>query len=210
VDIIMLVVDLVKYNDPEIPVILKNVDEAGKPCVLVINKIDLLPKDAVLPVIKKFSNEHSFRSIIPVSAQKGDGIDLIVGDLKKMLRPGPAFFPEDMKSDQPEEFLVSEVIREKIYFLTRKELPYSSAVTVTRIEQAPEKALVSIAASIHVESESQKAIMIGHKGKMISDIGRSSRLELEKILRTHVYLDLVVKVDKNWSKDTRALRRLGY
>jgi len=210
VDIIMLVIEMHRHDDPEIRLILKNIDKTGKPCVLIINKTDQLPKDAILPIIDKYSGKHSFNSIIPISALKGDGTDLVVSDLKSMLMPGPAFFPEDMLSDQSEAFLVSEIIREKIYFHTRKELPYSSAVTVDNIEEVPEKNLVSINARIHVESESQKAIMIGHKGKMIKAIGRSSRLELEKLFGTRVFLGLIAKVEKNWSKDTRALRRLGY
>ena len=134
----------------------------------------------------------------------------MIAELKARLAPGPAFFPEDMKTDQSDLFLVSEVIREKIYLHTRDELPYSSAVTVERIEEIPEKGLVSIWAQIHVESDSQKAILIGKKGGMIKSIGQSSRRELEKIFATHVYLDLTVRVEKNWSRDTRALRRLGY
>ncbi len=131
-------------------------------------------------------------------------------ELRSTLRPGPAFFPEEMKTDQSDAFLVSEIIREKIYLYTRQELPYSSAVTVERIEEIPEKSLVSIWAQIHVESDSQKAILIGHKGKMIKTIGRSSRFELEKIFKTHIFLDLTVRVEKNWSKNTRGLRKLGY
>jgi len=115
-----------------------------------------------------------------------------------------------MKTDQSDAFLVSEIIREKIYNYTKQELPYSSAVTVESIEEIPKKGLVSISARIHVESDSQKVILIGKKGHMIKLIGQSSRQELETIFGTHVYLDLRVRVEKNWSKDTRALRRLGY
>ena len=115
-----------------------------------------------------------------------------------------------MITDQSESFLIAEIIREKIYFHTHHELPYSSAVTVEQTEAIPEKNLISISARVHVESDSQKAILIGRKGRMVKAIGRSSRLELEKIFGSGIYLDLMVRVEKNWSRDTRALRRLGY
>ena len=115
-----------------------------------------------------------------------------------------------MKTDQSDPFLVSEIIREKIYLHTRRELPYSSAVTVDKMEEMQDKNLLSLRARIHVESDSQKVILVGRKGRMIKAIGQSSRGELEKILRTRIYLDLMVRVEKNWSRNTRALRRLGY
>jgi GTP-binding protein Era len=115
-----------------------------------------------------------------------------------------------MTTDISEGFLISEIIREKIYVHTRKELPYSSAVTIDNIKENPHNDLLSISARIHVETASQKKILIGRGGKMIKAIGRSARLELEKIFGVRVYLDLMVRVEKNWSRDTRALRRLGY
>jgi GTP-binding protein Era len=115
-----------------------------------------------------------------------------------------------MNTDQTESFVIEEIIREKIYLLTQQELPYSSAVTLEGLEESPERNLVSISARIHVETDSQKGILIGRRGKMIKEIGRLSRMEIEKILGTRVYLKLTVHVEKNWSRDTRALRRLGY
>jgi len=115
-----------------------------------------------------------------------------------------------VRTDQSESFLVSEMIREKIYLHTRKELPYSSAVTVERLEERPERDLVSISAKIHVESESQKGILIGQGGKMIKKIGETARENLERFFGSRVFLELLVRVDKNWSKDPRTLRRLGY
>ncbi|MDY6972968.1 MAG: KH domain-containing protein, partial [Thermodesulfobacteriota bacterium] len=112
--------------------------------------------------------------------------------------------------DQSEAFMVAEIIREKIYSSLKKELPYSSAVTVDKMEEIPKKDLLSISARIHVEADSQKGILIGHGGKMIKTIGRFARLEIEKIFGVRVYLDLIVRVEKNWSRDTKALRRLGY
>jgi GTP-binding protein Era len=127
-----------------------------------------------------------------------------------MLKTGPALFPPEMTTDQSESFLVSEIIREKIYHHTSQELPYSSAVTVESMEENPEKNLVSIEARIHVESESQKGILIGQRGGMIKSIGQAAREEIERMLGSKVFLDLKVRVEKNWSRNPRALRRLGY
>lgn len=210
VDVVMMLIEMLQPDDPDISLILRNLEGMEKPMLLLINKIDMGSKEMLLPIIEEFSKLQVFDVIIPISALTGDGIERLLEELKWKLRPGPAFFPEGMKTDQSEAFLVSEIIREKIYNYTKQELPYSSAVTVESIEEIPDKGLVSISARIHVEADSQKVILIGRKGRMIKSIGQSSRRELETIFGTHVYLDLRVRVEKNWSKDTRALRKLGY
>lgn len=210
VDIIGLMIGMDRPDDPDILRVLKNLKKAEKPSLLLINKIDKGPRERVLPIMETFRTRYPFEAMIPISALKGDGLGDLLGELKSRLRPGPVFFPADMKTDQPESFLVAEIVREKIYRHTRRELPYSSAVSVERIEEVSGKNLLAIEAKIHVESESQKAIFIGQKGAMIKAIGRSSRLEIEKLLGTRVFLDLLVRVEKNWSKDPKALRRLGY
>ena len=210
VDLVMMMMEMLHPDDPDISLILRNLKRIEKPVLLIINKIDTGSKETLLPIIDAFSRLQVFDALIPISALKGDGIEGLLEELKSRLRPGPAFFPEDIRTDQSDAFLISEFIREKIYLHTRQELPYSAAVTVESIEEIPDKGLVSISAQIHVESDSQKAILIGKKGRMIKSIGQASRHELEKIFGTHVYLDLRVRVEKNWSKDSRALRRLGY
>jgi GTP-binding protein Era len=210
VDILMLVIEMSRPDDPEILSILENIKKTKKPVILVINKIDKCPKENLLPVIDSYSRQYSFDVIIPISALKGDGIERLLEELKKKITPGPQFFPEDMTTDQSEAFLVSEIIREKIYLHTGRDIPYSSAVTVERMEGIPEKGLISISAIIHVESESQKAIMIGRRGGKVRNIGKASRLELEKIFGSRIFLELFVRVEKNWSRDPRALQRLGY
>jgi len=210
VDLVMVMVEMLHPDDPDISLIVKNLKRIEKPALLIINKIDTGSKATLLPIIDAFSRLQVFEAIIPISALKGDGIEGLLEELKSRLRPGPAFFPEDIRTDQSDAFLISEFIREKIYLHTRQELPYSAAVTVESIEEIPEKSLLSISAQIHVESDSQKVILIGKKGRMIKSIGQASRRELEKTFGTHVYLDLRVRVEKNWSRDTRALRRLGY
>jgi GTP-binding protein Era len=210
VDMVLLMIEIGHPNDPKISSIVENFKRMRKPCILVINKIDMMAKEHLLPVIDHYRQVYDFEDIIPVSAIKGDGLDMLLDRLKESLRPGPQFFPLDMKTDQSEVALVSEIIREKIYSHTSKELPYSSAVSVDKMEEIPAKNLLAIAARIHVERESQKAVLIGKRGRMIKAIGRSARLELEKMFGVRIYLDLIVRVEKNWTRDTRALRRLGY
>ena len=210
VDMVLLMIEVGRPNDDEIPPIVESLKRMKKPCTLVINKIDMAPKEQLLPVIDHFRQIYHFDAIIPVSALKGDGVEGLLDRLKQGLRPGPAFFPADMQTDQSEVALVSEIIREKIYYHTKKELPYSSAVTVDKMEEIPAKNLLSIVARIHVERDSQKKVLIGKGGRMIKSIGRSARLDIEKVFNVRTFLELIVRVEKNWTKDTRALRRLGY
>ena len=210
VDILVLMIEMFHPQAPELPMILSSIRKSKKPSVLVINKIDKGPKEKLLPIIDTYREARSVRSIIPVSALTGDGVESLLRELKSMLREGPAFFPADVHTDQSESFLVSEMIREKIFLYTRQELPYSSAVTVEHLEELSKKHLVSISARIHVESESQKGILIGQGGKMIKKIGQAAREDLENFFGNRVFVELLVRVDKNWSKDPRTLRRLGY
>jgi GTPase len=210
VDIVLVMVQLGDVDEGAMGPMLKTIKEAMRPCVLLINKIDKGSKEDLLPLMAAYNGMAAFDAIIPISARTGDGVDLLLGALRARLQPGPRFFPEDMETDQSESFLIAEVIREKIYLHARQELPYACAVTVDRIADMPKKDLLSIAARIHVETESQKGILIGRKGRMIQTVGRSARMELEKVFGVRVFLDLTVRVEKNWTRDTRALQRLGY
>lgn len=210
VDLAVVMIEKQRPHDQEIPLVLKNLKQAGKPAILVINKIDLGPKEALLPIIDHYRSLFPFKAIVPVCALTGGGIDDLKGLLKAELAPGPAFFPPEITTDQTESFLAAEVIREKIYQHTGDEIPYSSAVTIENMTEKSDKGLLVITGLIHVESDSQKGILIGQGGKMIKAIGRSARVELEELFGIHVYLDLTVRVEKNWSRNPRALRRLGY
>jgi len=210
VDVIAAMIDMHHPDASEISIILSNLKRSKIPSLLVINKIDRGEKAKLLPIMDAYRSRYPFDAIIPISALTGDGVDRLLKQLQSMLKAGPALFPPDMKTDQSESFLVSEMIREKIYHLTTRELPYSSAVTVESIEENSEKNMVSIEARIHVESESQKGILIGQGGRMIKSIGQASRQDIERMLGSKVFLDLKVRVEKNWSKNPRALRRLGY
>ncbi|MCP4575156.1 MAG: GTPase Era [Deltaproteobacteria bacterium] len=210
VDIILMMIEVGAREDPAVPSIINGLKSIKKPLFLAVNKIDKVEKERILPILGDYGERLPFDALIPISALKGYGVDALLHQLKLRLKSGPRFFPSDMNTDQSEAFMVSEIIREKIYQYLSQELPYSCAVTVFQIEDVPEKNLVSIGAGIHVETESQKGIFIGRGGKMIKNIGRSARLELEALFEARVYLDLAVRLEKNWSKDTRALKRLGY
>jgi GTP-binding protein Era len=210
VDILLPMIQLERPDDPESLGLMDRLKPVKKPCLLVINKIDLKPREVLLAIMDRYRSIYSFDGIIPISALTGEGVTTLLEEIKRLLTPGPQFFPEDMETDQPESLFVCEIIREKIYGFTRDEVPYSCAVTLTKLEEDPKKNLVSIWARIHVETGSQKGILIGRAGNKIRAIGRSARLELEKIFAMRVFLDLTVTVDKNWSRDGRSLRRLGY
>lgn len=210
VDLLLVMVDATRADGFETGHLLRHLDGLKKPCILVMNKIDRISKKHLLPAMDACRKKFPFDAILPVSALKGDGVDILLDELKKRLKPGPRLFPEDMETDQSEQTFISELIREKIYHHMSKELPYSAAVTVERLADLPHKNLLVISACIHVETESQKKIFIGRKGRTIKAIGRSARLELERVFQGKVYLELRVRVEKNWGKDARALRRLGY
>jgi GTPase len=209
-DIAMLVTDVSRPDDPEISSIISILKKFKRPVALVVNKVDKVEREKIFAVLDYYGKMNLFDCIIPVSALKNYGIEEVIKELKKRLKPGPEFFPRDMVTDQSEAFLVSEIIREKIYLHTRNELPYSAAVTIEQLQDVPEKDLIRISAVIHLETASQKAIIVGRGGAKIKEIGTASRLELEKRFGAKVFLELFARVEKNWSKDTRALRRLGY
>jgi GTP-binding protein Era len=210
VDLICFLIEADRPENDENDLILKNLRRAGKPVVLAINKIDLVPRGELLPVIGRYSQLFPFREIIPISALSGDGVEILAEEILRMLPEGPPLFPEDMVTDQTERFLVSEFIREKILHRTREEIPYAAAVVIEEFKEKEEKNLVVISATILVERDSQKGILIGEKGRTLKEIGRLAREEIESLLGTKVFLELWVKVEKNWRDDPRALRRLGY
>ena len=168
VDIILLVVGFEEpANNSALNSILKILGKTDKLAILAINKIDLLKKENLLPIIEIYYKMNRFDSIIPVSALYGDGLETLIGEIKKRLSPGPQFFPPDMVTDRSEEFLITEIVREKIYYHTREELPYSCAVTIEKIKEDPKKNLLAVMATIFVEKASQKGIIIWKNGRMI-------------------------------------------
>jgi GTP-binding protein Era len=210
VDVVCLLIEANSPGHEENDWILENLQKVRKPVFLAINKIDLVPKGNLLSIMERFSQKRSFEQIIPISAVLGEGVDILVRELLKILPEGPRFFPEDMVTDLPERFLAAELIREKVFHLTREEIPYATAVAIEEFKEREEKNLVVIRATIQVERETQKGILIGEKGKRLKEIGRLAREEMEALLGVRVFLELWVKVEKNWRDDPRALRRLGF
>ncbi|MFP4037858.1 MAG: GTPase Era, partial [Desulfobacteraceae bacterium] len=209
VDLAAVMIDAGRPDDSDVDIILSRLRSVSRPAVLIINKIDTGPKELLLPIMDSFASRHPFEAIVPVSALRGEGVDLLLEEIRPRLCPGPRLFPEDMETDQTEEFMAAEIIREKIFIRVRQELPYAAAVGLDAFEERGGKGPLYIAARIHVESASQKKILVGKGGAMIREIGRSARMELEKRFGTRVYLDLTVRVEKNWTRDARALRRMG-
>jgi len=210
VDILLIVMDITHTHDEDFDNILRQYKNINIPVILVINKIDKITPEKLLPVIDHYSKEFTFKAIVPISALTGNGVDGLLSEIEKELEPGPEYYPREMITDQPEDFVIAEIIREKIYYKTKREIPYSAAVTVLDIKENPQKNLLSISARIHVESESQKGIIIGKGGKMIREIGKAARIDLEKVFGIHVFLELQAKVEKNWTRNTKSLRKLGY
>ncbi len=208
VDIVLLMVEPQKPGTEETAIIDLFKQRKNLTVFLLINKIDTIRKSELLPIIEKYSLLYPFDEIIPVSAVRGDGLDIVLGKIIDRLPEGPKYYPDDIFTDQLERFMVAEIIREKIMSLTEEEIPYSVAVEVTQWEEKED--MIVINANIYVEKESQKGIIIGKRGAMLKAIGIASREEIEGLLNTRVYIELWVKVKKDWRKKTGTLRELGY
>lgn len=189
---------------------IEQIDGVSAPVILVLNKVDLLEKELLLPMIKQYSELYSFHAVMPLSALTGEGTDAVVDELLGLLPLGPRYFPEDIPTDASERFLATEIIREKVFLLTGQEIPYSTAVTIESFQEDTKKGLTTIHASIVLERSSQKGIVIGKGGKKLKSIGIAARKDIEKMLDQKVLLKLWVKVRKNWSKDGRFLKELGF
>jgi len=180
---------------------------AGK-AILALNKIDRVPKPKLLPLMDAFAKEFPFAALVPISALKGDGCEELLREILKNLPEGEPFFPEDQVTDQPERFLVGEIIREKAIDLTYHEVPHALAVVVDQFEELPN--LLRVHITMHVERDSQKKILIGHKGEMLKKIGTAARKELETLLGTKVFLGLFVKVAPDWRENPQKVRELNW
>jgi len=210
VDAILFLVEADAPAGSQEALILELLAEVRTPVILVINKIDLVPKDALLERMGTYGRMYAFREIIPVSALTGDGVGLIVDAVYNHLPEGPLYFPDEILTDLPERFIVAELIREKVFRLTRDEVPYSVAVEIESFKERPDGSLISISAVINVERDSQKGIVIGKKGEMLKKIGMQARREIEQLLDTKVFLELFVRVRKDWSENRQMLREFGY
>lgn len=209
VDMILLVVDA---SDPALKAeegTLKQLQRQKKPVLAALNKIDRIPGKHLFGIVESLSDRYRFEKIIPVSARHGSGVDELIQAMETLLPQGPAFFPEESLTDLPQRFIAAELVREQVFRLTGQEIPYAAAVTIERFQEQAETNLVKIDATIHVERESQKGILIGKNGSKLKAIGTAARKEIEKMVDARVFLKLFVRVQENWSKDTKALRRFG-
>jgi GTP-binding protein Era len=209
VDLVLYLAEAVSPDPAREEPVLELLAKAGKPVVLAINKIDLVPRESLLSMIDAFAALHPFREIVPVSAASGDGVERLIGCITGYLPEGPLYFPEDILTDLPERFVVAEIIREKVFRLTHDEIPYSTAVEIDSFKERPD-GLVAISATVNVERDSQKGIVIGKRGAMLKRIGSEARRDIEALLDARVYLELFVKVRRDWSENPRMLKEMGY
>ncbi|MBS4222473.1 GTPase Era [Lederbergia citrea] len=180
------------------------------PVFLVINKIDQVQPDELLPLIEQYKEMHTFEEIIPISAIEGNNVDQLLKQIKSQLPEGPQYYPSDQITDHPERFIVSELIREKALHLTREEIPHSIAVLIDKMEHKSNQDLIHVMATIIVERDSQKGIVIGKQGKMLKEIGQRARVDIENLLGSKVFLELWVKVQKDWRNKAFHLKDFGF
>lgn len=209
VDVVLLMVNADTKIDANVQDIIKRLQTINQPLFLVINKIDLVHPDSLLPLIEQYNNLLKFQEVVPISATQGNNVAELLKTLIKYLPQGPQYYPPEQLSDHPEYFVVAEIIREKILELTQQEVPHSVAVVVEQMNQRINGKL-QIEATIYAERASQKKILIGQKGTMIKNIGIRSREKIERLLGEKINLQLWIKVQKNWRNDPLFLQRVGY
>ena len=189
--------------------VLDKLKDVGVPVFLIINKVDLMTKEEILHKITEYAELYPFAQVIPISALKGDNVDAVVDELCKILPEGPKYFPDDMITDQPERLLVAEIVREKLFRCTRDEVPHAIAVYVEEMKDRGHNK-VYIRVTVYVERDSQKRIVIGKNGTVLKEVGNLARQEIENLLGSSVYLDIWVKVKRDWRNKSGALSELGY
>ena len=210
VDVALILVDVSNPDPDSESFIVKRLEKQKRYVILGLNKIDLVNKSVLLALIDKWAKAYPFDAIVPISAKHGDQVEELLDSMERLLPEGPPLFPEDTLTDMPERFIAAEMIREKVFRLTGQEIPYSTAVTIDSFSKKKKGALIMINATIHIERASQKGIIIGKGGSKIKSIGESARKDIERMVGSKVFLKLFVHVQKDWSKDTKALRNFGY
>jgi GTPase len=208
IDLLLLIVDATRVSPHIDSMLIEKAQRFRGKTILVLNKVDTLAKPKLLPLIDRFSKEFDFAAIVPVSALKGTGCDALVDEIFRHLPEGQAYFPEDQVTDQPERFLAAEIIREKAIRALHHELPYALAVFVDKFEETPR--LLRIEATLNVERDTQKKILIGHKGAMLKKIGTEARKEMESLLDRKIFLGLFVKVAQDWRENPQRVRELDW
>ncbi|MGA4461578.1 GTPase Era [Bacillus bombysepticus] len=209
VDIVLFMVNAVEGFGRGEEFIIEKLKETKQSVFLVINKIDQLHPEQLLELIDQYRKLHEFAEIVPISALDGNNVDALIGTIKKYLPEGPQYYPDNQVTDHPERFIIAELIREKVLHLTREEVPHSVAVVIDAIQKR-EGGAVYINATIVVERASQKGIIIGKQGKMLKEVGKRARFDIEALLGSKVFLEVWVKVQKDWRNKMSQLRDLGF
>lgn len=207
-DVLIFVVDASKPILPMEKEIAKNIDKTKLPAILVLNKVDLVKKEDLLPIIADYSTLHDFSSIVPISAKTGDGVDILLSDIESLLEEGPQFYYEDMVTDQPEKQIAAEIIREKMLWLLDKEVPHGIAIEIEKMQEREN--ITKIYATIYCEKASHKGIVIGKNGEMLKRIGQKARADIEEMLDKKVYLELWVRIKNDWRNSDRMIKNFGY
>jgi GTP-binding protein Era len=210
VDLVLLLADAKRPDRQTEAFLLERLSETRKPVILALNKIDKIASVRLIALLDQWSQRFAFAHLLPISALHGTQVEDLLQVLENMLPEGPPFYGTDMLTDSAERFIVAELIREKVFRLTGEEIPYATAVTVDVFREAQRGKPIHITATIHVERDSQKGIVIGRGGEKLKQIGRAAREDIERMLAAKVYLELFVRVQKNWTRDTRAMRKFGY
>lgn len=207
-DVLIFVVDASRKIQDMEREIARNISKTGLPCILVLNKVDVMKKEDLLPIIADYSSIHEFDSIVPISAKNNDGVDILIHDIEEYLTDGPEFYDSEMVTDQPEKQIAAEIVREKLLWLLDKEVPHGIAIEITKMQEKPK--ITNIFATIYCEKASHKGIIIGKNGDMLKKIGTMARSDIEKMLDKKVYLELWVKVKSDWRNSDFLIKNFGY
>ena len=212
VDVIMFMVNAVEPRGKIDEYIMEMLEKNETPVFLVINKIDQVHPEKLVEIIESYTKKYDFAEVLPISALQGNNVDKLLETIQKYLPQGPQYYPADQVTDHPERFIISELIREKVLHLTREEIPHSIAVVIDKIkkEEDTEKDMIRVSATIIVERDSQKGIVIGKKGALLKEVGTRARKDIEMLLGTNVYLELWVKVQKDWRNKSAHLKDYGF
>lgn len=208
VDVLIFMIDATRQIQDMEREIAKNVKKANVPCILVMNKVDLVKKEDLLPLIADYSNITEFDSIVPLSAKNNDGVEILLNDIREFLEPGPKFYLDDQVTDKTEKEITAEIIREKLLWLLDKEVPHGIAIEIERMQE--KKNITSINAVIYCEKASHKGIIIGKNGEMLKKIGTLARGDIEQMLDKKVYLELWVRVKNDWRNNNFLIKSFGF
>lgn len=207
-DVLIFVVDASRKIQEMEREIARNISRTGLPCILVLNKVDIMKKEDLLPIIADYSSIHEFDSIVPISAKNNDGVDILIHDIEDYLVEGPEFYDSEIVTDQPEKQIAAEIIREKMLWLLDKEVPHGIAIEISKMQEKPK--ITNIYATIFCEKATHKGIIIGKNGDMLKKIGTMARGDIEKMLDKKVYLELWVKVKSDWRNSDFLIKNFGY